>query len=240
VLRKQFDGQIFIWTPAVLKDVELNNAIDALKNISELSDGFCAGSPGALQLLKETFPETELCADFSMNLFNDEALVLQKSLGIMTCMISPELRLSEVKDMSSPGLELEGLVYGRVPLMTMEHCPSAAETGCSGLCGTCARKRGLLKDRKGEIFPFVRDPVRMRTQIFNTVPVFMDDTAALKDTQLSILRLSFTNEDQVSQMAVLRHYANKIKGLDADRENERIIENLKDRGYTKGHWFRGV
>ncbi|NMA65144.1 MAG: U32 family peptidase [Clostridiaceae bacterium] len=236
-LREQFDGEIFLWTYPVLKDSELNEAINIASKVSEYWDGMTYSSLGELSLLKNCFPNKKLCADYSMNIFNNQALRLNNELGAGTAVLSPELTLNEIKNCFCPDLKLEAIVYGRVPLMTMENCPHAAEKGCRSLCDKC-RHEGYLKDRKGEIFPYVRNPLLGRTQIFNSHTLFMDDTQSLKETNLSLLRLIFTKEDMDYAGDIADYYYNKIKNRKP--LNTGIIDRIKKNGHTKGHWFRGV
>lgn len=240
-LREEFKGELYLWTPSILKDGELAQVMERLLEAPDLWDGVTYGNLGALRAIKQAFPQKALCAEYSMNLFNNEALALQRSLGAQTSVLSPELRLSEVQGLSPTLFTLEAMVYGRIPMMTMEHCPSAAETGCSGLCENCGGKRGFLKDRKGEVFPFARDPILKRTQVFNAFPLFMDDSVVLKEAPLSLLRLTFTQEDQETCEAVVKHYAALLKGKNEwDSQSQRAVQDIKDQGFTKGHWFRGV
>lgn len=238
--RSEFEGEMFLWTPPILRDSELLQAAEGLSASEEFWDGVACGSPGALEAYGKAFPGKLLCADHTMNVFNDWAIEMQKDLGAQTVVISPELRLNEAESLSCCGLVLEAFIYGRVPLMTMEYCPSSAEVQCTGLCACCKGGRGYLKDRKGEVFPFVRDTALKRTRIYNSVPVWMDDTDALQKSPVNLLRLNFTDEDAGTCEAVARHFYNKLCGNAPDQADESIIEGLKSRGYTKGHWFRGV
>ena len=238
--RREFEGEMFIWTPPILKDAELIQAAEELSASEKLWDGIACGSPGALEAYGKAFPGKLLCSDHTMNVFNDWAIGVQKDLGAQTVVISPELRLNEVESLSCCGLVLEAFVYGRVPLMTMEYCPSAAEVQCTGLCVCCKGGRGYLKDRKGEVFPFVRDTALKMTRIYNSVPVWMDDVDALEKSPVNLMRLNFTDEDAGTCEAVARHFYNKLCGNVPNQADENIIEGLKSGGYTKGHWFRGV
>lgn len=238
-LKAGFGGELYIWTPSVLRDSDLERVINELSEIADLVDGFSFGSLGAFRKLKKAFPQKAFCADFAMNLFNNQALDLNKKLGADTCALSPELNLNEIRSMSCKEVTLEAIVYGRIPVMTMENCPQGAEKECTGQCEKCAGNRGFLKDRKGEIFPYVRDTAIKRTQIFNSVPIFMDDMK-LKETPVSLFRLFFTTEDAEVSAAVAKYYYNRLKGSDIDPETLQTIKEIKDRGYTKGHWFRGV
>jgi hypothetical protein len=123
----------------------------------------------------------------------------------------------------------------------MENCPSAHANKCSGKCMQCRKGSGYLKDRMGEIFPFERNKVLKRTQIFNSKPVFMDETEILKKTPLNLLRLAFTNEDIKICEAVAQYFFNRLYQQKSSPGLEKIIQNLKDKnGFTKGHWFMGV
>lgn len=239
-IRKGFEGEIYLWTPSILKDVELTDIKDRIEEVRDLTDGLTYGSFGTYKVLSKAFPHLSLCAETSMNIFNNEAILAHEELGAKTIVISPELNLKETKDLTSSTARLESVLYGRIPLMTMEHCPSALEIGCSGKCDKCKGRKGYLKDRKGEVFPFIRDPFLKRTQIFNAFLLFMDDLEALNDTALSIYRLFFTTEDDNTRKTLARYYYDKLNGLSPAPEVISTIEMLKSSGYTKGHWFRGV
>jgi putative protease len=239
-IRKGFDGEVYLWLPSVLKDGELAEIIEQIKEVRDLATGLTYGSFGTYRALREAFPDISLCAGPSMNVFNNEAIQAHEELGAESIVVSPELNLKEVKDMASSKARLESVVYGRITLMTMEHCPSALEIGCSGRCDKCKGSRGYLKDRRGEVFPFIRDPILKRTQIFNTFPLFMDDMEALKGTPLSIYRLIFTTEDKNTRNALVRYFYEKLNGLSPAHDVISTIETLKSSGYTRGHWYRGV
>lgn len=236
--KKEFSGQIFLWTYPVLKDAELDWTIKNLCEVSEYFDGITYGSLGALKVFKEAFPEKMLCTEYSMNIFNNEALRLHKELGAETAVLSPELTLLEAEKLSCQGLKLEAAVFGRFPLMVMENCPSGADKGCSGLCEKCSRRDGYLKDRKGKIFPYVRNPLFGRTQIFNSNTLFMDDTESLEKTDFSLLRLIFTKDNMEYGNKIANYFYNRIK--DKGYRDDQLVRKIKEKGYTKGHWFRGV
>jgi putative protease len=164
-----------------------------------------------------------------------------EKLDTGSAVLSTELNMKEIKAISNSKLKLEAIIYGRIPLMTMEHCPSSLEIPCSGICGDCGGNRGFLRDRKSETFPFIRDSKLRRTQIFNAYPIFMDDIDAIQETGISILRLVFTNENANIRKALAQYYSDKMSGK--NKFEPWVIEainQIKDNGFTKGHWFRGV
>lgn len=239
-LTEGYSGEIFLWTPSVLRDEEWDELMTALMDLQDLFVGLTYGSLGTLSLLKKAFPNKLFCADQSMNVFNRYTAALQAQSGAGTAVLSPELMLNELKGFETDSPLLEAYAYGRLPLMTMEHCPSAAETACSGRCEACNKNKGYLKDRKGEIFPFVRDPRTRTTRMFNAHPMFMDDMAALKETPISYIRLAFLHEDEETMAQIVDYYAALVDDkAPSDTVTERI-KDLKSQGFTKGHWFRGV
>lgn len=239
-IRKEFDGGIFLWTPSILKDNELSLIVEQTREIVDLADGLMYGSFGACKALQQAFPGQSLCAGPSLNVFNNETISAHEELGAETIVVSPELNLKEVKSLSSSIAKLEAAVYGRIPLMTMEHCPSSMEMGCSQRCDKCKGSQGYLKDRKGEAFPFIRDPVLKRTQVFNAFPMFMDEPEKLKGSAISLYRLVFTDENKDTRKALARYYHDKMNGMDPSKEVLDVIDKLKSSGYTRGHWYRGV
>ena len=124
--------------------------------------------------------------------------------------------------------------------MTMEHCPSSLERVCTRKCHECTGRQGFLKDRKNEKFHFVRDPKLMRTQVFNAHPTFMDDIEAIEETPVRYLRLVFTNEDSNTRSTIIKYYRDIINGNLAHARIIDSINQIKEKGFTKGHWFRGV
>lgn len=240
-LKEEFYGEIFIWTPTILKDTELNIVKEKLQSIVPLIDGIAYGNLGLNKICKDAFPNIPLCAEPSINIFNNASVETVEKLDTATVVLSPELNLKEIKEIVASNLKLEAIIYGKIPLMTMEHCPSSLEIHCSGKCNDCSGNKGFLKDRKSEIFLFVRDSFLSRTQIFNPYPIFMDDIDAIKDTEVSIFRLVFTNESKSVRKALAQYFNDRLSGK--NKHEPWVIETIneiRDNGFTKGHWYRGV
>ncbi len=133
--------------------------------------------------------------DFRLNIFNRWTADVLTRLGFEDLIASPELTLPQLRDLS-----LTPIIYGRIPLMTLEKC--VIRDLCS--CEECER-RGLLilRDRKGAEFPLVR-AYKHRNIMYNSVPVFMQD----KGEELIKYRLRgghfiFTDESPETASALL-------------------------------------
>ena len=242
-VRQDFSGEIYVWAPSIMKDPELLDIKEKIKELSQYIDGVAYGELGVYKIVKEELPELFLCAEPSMNIFNSETKGLHGSFGAKTAVLSPELNYNELKEITPTNnekLDAEAIVYGRIPLMTMEHCPSSLERVCTRKCHECTGRQGFLKDRKNEKFHFVRDPKLMRTQVFNAHPTFMDDIEAIEETPVRYLRLVFTNEDSNTRSTIIKYYRDIINGNLAHARIIDSINQIKEKGFTKGHWFRGV
>ena len=79
-------------------------------------------NPGQLVV---PFPGTRR-ADFSLNLANREALAFLAGQGITEYTPSVELTAQELRQMDAAGGHRELIVYGRLPLMQLRHCPIRA------------------------------------------------------------------------------------------------------------------
>ena len=72
-----------------------------------------------------------LRADFGLGVYNSQTLKELKRMGFLSATASFENRLAQVRDLSKP-IDLELIVYGRLPLMITENCI------ISGRYGRCA------------------------------------------------------------------------------------------------------
>jgi putative protease len=62
------------------------------------------------------------------------------------------------------------IVYGRIPLMTVEKCVINEIADCD----TCAKNSAILTDRRGVRFPVLRE-WEHRNVIYNSLPTSMSD-----------------------------------------------------------------
>ena len=129
----------------------------------------------------------EIRGGFRLNVSNSHSASAIRSLGFRDVILSPELTLPKLRDISaSSGIDCFGIIYGKIPLMIIEKCAICESMRVRGkgkeLCplkekgylGVC---RGTLTDRTGTAFPVIRE-FPHRNIIFNSVPVYMADKAS--------------------------------------------------------------
>lgn len=177
----------------------------------------------------------EITAGWQLNLMNDRA---RRAVGAERFIPSVELTSAQIARM---GGRKELLVGGRIPLMFLRHCPRRATEQVPGKhrdCRICDSAEPLppMRDRTGAEFPLKRIAFESGCviRVDNSVPLMLlKRRNALPPAEA--WQLIVTEEDAAD---LTRLYRLALDGSDpaADPAWERII----GRGYTTGHYFRGV
>ncbi len=157
------DGVIL---PPVIFDSETERIRDMLRRAKENGARYAlVGNLGHLSLAKE--PNLIPIGDYRLNLTNPESVAQTEQLGLAEAILSPELTLPQIRDI---GGNTDVIVYGRLPLMTLEKCVIREIADCKA----CAGGRVTLRDRRGIEFPVLRE-WEHRNIIYNSLPTAMSD-----------------------------------------------------------------
>ncbi|MBQ9468055.1 MAG: U32 family peptidase [Clostridia bacterium] len=136
--------------------------------------------------------------DYRLNIFNSASAAFFEGI-FADVLLSPELLLAQARDI---GGEKSFIVYGRLPLMTLEK-PVGADS---------------LRDRRGVVFPVLRECGR--DIVFNSLPTYMGDRKQLlKAAGIENEHYIFTVEGPNECRTVLDYYQ---KGLPTKKEVRRI------------------
>ena len=158
------------------------------------------GNLGHLALIREF--DLIPVADFRWNLANQSTVTELERLGISEFLFSPELTLSQMRDIGGNG---EVIVYGRIPMMTVEKCVTKEIADCNA----CKNDRATLCDRRGMEFPVLRE-WEHRNVIYNSVPTGMSDRdAELSRAGLTARHFLFSTESAKEVDSVIRAYQKK-------------------------------
>jgi putative protease len=118
-----------------------------------------------------------LHGDFRLNVYNSESASVYAERGFSSLIVSPEVGASVTAGLACP-IPKGYVVYGRLPLMTMEKCmirDAFSDKDDRASCRYCdTHKISRLTDRTGASFPVVRE-FSHRNVIFNSVPTYMAD-----------------------------------------------------------------
>ncbi len=161
-----------------------------------------------------------LHGNYGLGIYNSQTLKELKRLGFQSATSSFELKFAQIRDISKP-LDLEAVVYGRLPLMITETCIIKNRTGRCACQG-----QNQITDRTGARFPVVKAP-GCRNEILNSKKIFLADKAAdYSRLGLWAGRLQFTTENALECAQVLERYLGKGP--------------YEPNDYTRGLYYRDV
>ncbi len=184
--------------PAVIFDGELPAVRRLLQAAKAQGARFAlVGNLGHLAVVREV--GLVPVGDYRLNITNRESAAFYRSLGLEEPILSPELTLPQLRDI---GGGTAAIVYGRIPLMTLERCVSKEAGGCR----LCEQGRAKLTDRKGASFPVLRE-WEHRNIVYNSLPTAMPD----RQDQLAKYRVTawhflFSVETPDEVDAIIRAY----------------------------------
>ena len=178
--------------------------------------------------------DLEINGDIGINVFNRLTSDFFRDLGLNSITLSPELNSSQIqKIVNKNDTEFNLISYGRLPVMTMKHCPFSIIKNCKDEknCPTCRYKNYLLRDEKNVDFEVLRQ--NTFTEIFNSYPILLDGYVnRLLDNKVNLLILAdeFTDE-------IIKLYKNY-----KEENFKNIKKKLEDKyqQVTKGHINRGI
>ena len=159
------------------------------------------GNPGHIRAVLEAglIPH----GDFRLNLTNQESVEYYLSLGLCDLLLSPELKLPQIRDMSGP---LSVILYGRVPLMLLEKCAGQALLGCEA----CGKDENRLFDRQRAAFPVIR-LFDHRNILYNCRPTYMADRKKeLRAAGITAGHWIFTVENPAEINNILQAYRKEL------------------------------
>ncbi len=205
---------------------------------------------GSLAVVRD-YPGLTVYGDYTLNAFNDPALLALESQGVKLAALSPELSLAQLEALKlrrSHAFEL--VVHGALPLMISEYCAVGSLLGGGkpeGCTRPCQRKTFGLKDRMNFVFPVETDQ-ECRMHIFNVKELnLIEHLAQILRLGPAAVRLELKREDPGYVAAVTKIYRREIDyflthpaGYEPQPENVAALMGLRPGGFTKGHYFRGV
>ena len=140
-----------------------------------------------------------LHGDYRLNVANNETVAALEQLGFADVVASAEMSMAQLRDL---GGNTAAIVYGRVPLMTLERCVNKQSAGCAA----CTKGSAALVDRKGVRFPVLYE-YGHRNLVLNSLPTGMSDKAqALAAHGIIAQHFLFTVESAEQVRAVIKAY----------------------------------
>ncbi len=241
-LCKSMGKSLFYVLPGIARERELKQIQSRLETIIKQvglpNIGFVVSESGQFELARQLGIE-RIRVNYSFNIFNSVSASHFYREGAEAIGLSPELNLTQLRAISARcKFPLEAIVYGYMPVMTTEYCPvSIQQNGsCSDGVGCINSNYGII-DEKGKVFRIIKLG-SCRTQLLNSnVLLSAEELGDILGSGLTKLRADFYFESPEEVSHIMKLYKN-YKNIDA---NDRLmIERIKDKGFTKGHFYRGV
>ena len=191
--------------PPVIFDSERDRAVELIKKATDGGAEYAVVTNlGQIAMLKEYAPKVNLIADFRLNVGNPHSVKFFEDMHFESVVLSAELTLPQIRDIKGAKA---AIVYGRIPLMTLEKCVIKELYGDKNACRICDDGMAEMKDRRGFVFPVIREYPH-RNIVLNSLPTQMSD----REGEL----LNAGIED--------RHFLFTIESPD---EVDRVIEDCK-------------
>lgn len=157
--------------PPVIFDSEEERAVELIKKcVSEGAKYAVVTNLGQIEALRAHAPSVKLISDFRFNVASSGTMAFFEELGFESSVLSAELTLPQIRDVKGAKAVI---AYGRIPLMTLEKCVIKELYGDSA-CTICSQDGALMKDRRGFVFPVVREYPH-RNIVLNSLPTQMSD-----------------------------------------------------------------
>lgn len=233
--------EVFAVVPAVLTDKQMDMYVKRIASLKKSPDGILAGNLGALHRMREEFPDIPVAIDFSMNIFNSQAIEILKKYKPSGIMPSLELNFEALEELKSQNIPVEAYVYGVIPVMTLEYCPACNNGSCDRKCGACMNRKGYLVDQRGKRFLYITDPMLNRTTIYNSSILMIEDIMPFKNTDVKILRIGIMDESPDEIKDICNYYRDLwINGKKSAAQMNELLLSMKNKNLTRGHYYRGV
>ncbi|HYE09589.1 MAG TPA: U32 family peptidase, partial [Patescibacteria group bacterium] len=228
--------------PQITRDAE-NNALEsmlhqAVEKNSGLGLGLVISNIGHVKIA-ERLQNIQVRGNFTLNALNSAAIDFFIKRGLHSLCVSPELNLTQIKELSkATPMQLEAVIYGYLPAMITEYCPSSAVSDCNACESGCHRNHGII-DERNKLFKVI-SLGNCKTAILNSdVLCVYDNISNVIEGGISKLRMDFYNEEEDDIFEIVKAYKDKTLNPWDNKESE-AIEAVKKNGFTKGHYFRGI
>ncbi len=238
---------VFVWLPSITRgnyDKLIRARIGDIA--SDGIKGILIGNLGSLSYVKD-IPGIKIVGDYTLNCYNSFSLKQLRELGLSGTTLSCELTLRQIQDFENiPGFEKEIIVYGRLPLMISEYCPTGTlvrDTLNSSSCARmCEKSAYYLKDRKGMKFPVISDRIDCRSTILNSNILYVPDIISdIYEAGVNSIRINVFDETPEEIKQITSMYKDILRnGKTSVGHYSALAKEIESQGFTKGHFFRGV
>ena len=194
-------GNLAAVLPRIIHDGEMPKLQQDLQKLRQLGvTQALVGNLGHIAAVREAGMQVR--GDFGLNIYNSGSMNVLRNLELLSATVSFEMTMPQIRDLSK-AVDSEIIVYGRLPLMVVEHCLIRNRTGeCS--CHLGATK---LVDKTGAEFPIIKDGDNCRSVLLNGKKLsWLDRQDDLTKLGVWAARIYFTTEHPRDVNRILNDY----------------------------------
>ncbi|MBR0207592.1 MAG: U32 family peptidase [Oscillospiraceae bacterium] len=205
--------------PRIITDEQSQDVLAALEFLAEQGvNEALIGNLGHIGLARRA--GMALRGDFGLNVFNSRTLDVLRDGEFLSATASFELRMVQIRDLRKT-IDLEMIVYGRLPLMVSDQCvirQSAGRCACSAPV--------QMSDRTGNVFHVAKE-FGCRNVIYNAHKLYLADRKSdVESCGVWGARLMFTTESARECVEVAKNWLGQ--------------SDYRPNVLTRGLYYRGV
>ena len=148
-----YDVKVYVTVNTLIYESEFNDFIDYIDFLYKSNvDAVIMQDIGAMDLVRQKFPNLEIHASTQMNIHSLESVKMLESLNIKRAVLSRELSISDIENIKKNSeIELEIFIQGALCVSFSGCCLMSSliggRSGNRGSCAQCCRmKYSLIKD----------------------------------------------------------------------------------------------
>ncbi|HAN10403.1 MAG TPA: peptidase U32 [Clostridiales bacterium] len=235
-LARKKDIEIYVALPHILRKKNTDKFYKEIYDKLEKSDidGYLIRTFGEFEITKDS--KKKKVIDYTLNLYNNRSIGFWLEQGVENVTISPELNVSEIGLLSE---NQEIVIYGKLPVMVIEQCIVKNLKGNVA----CAEQENTyyLKDEMNVEFELEKNCNLCLNVLYNSEDIFLLPYVD-KITKLTVkyYRINLKDEDYENTKKIIQMHGEALINGKKSRKIDAYIEDMKRKGYTKGHYFRGV
>lgn len=203
-IEKSFNTYILL--PNITKSNYEKLIKDNLKDICRNTKGIVISNLSHINMIKDIGIEKPLISNYTMNIENNNSVEELAKLGVIKYTVPPEADKNTIHSLSRK-IKKEGIVYGRILLMTTEYCTIGTFKNCQG---TCTNGKYVLKDRMNFEFPIYTDRVNCNNLIYNSkITSISYEELNLDSIRIDILE---ETEEDIQNIIDIHKKGNRLEG----------------------------
>ena len=209
---------VYIYMPTIIRKNYKNIIANKLDRILEKFKlcGFVISHISQIEMTKKY--NLELIGNYTLNVFNNLSINELNNIGLSTITYSPELDKSFINFLDVPK-NSELIVYGKLPVMTMNYCPLGASNKCYANCKKLCKsvEKFYLKDRLNFKFRIIPDNIETVTTMYNSKITSISHL----DFICSNIRIDIIDEsvEEINNIVKTALSGNRLEGKDYTNGN---------------------